>query len=132
MDNERLQDIKNRGYRRRAISPNDWVTILKDVEELIAALEASQEKTRMCHIQYGMCCKERAALRKQLTASQAEAKRLEDLYNSDRVKYLDDITLLQTEVAELEDMMMLNDPSNCANAIATDDGFLITIDKKKL
>ena len=39
---------------------------------------------------------------------------------------------LQAEVAELEDMMMLNDPGNCANAIATNDGFLITIDKKKL
>ena len=41
---ERLQEIKNRGYRRRAISPNDWVTILKDIEELIDAVEASQQQ----------------------------------------------------------------------------------------
>ena len=41
---------------------------------------------------------ENERLREQLTASQAEVSRLEDLYNSDRVSYLDDITLLQSEV----------------------------------
>ena len=44
MNKERLQEIKNRGYLRRAISPNDWVTILKDVKELITAYEASQQQ----------------------------------------------------------------------------------------
>ena len=37
--------------------------------------------------------------------SQAEVERLEDLYNSDRVKYLEDITLLQAEVGQLRDRL---------------------------
>ena len=45
--------------------------------------------------------KDNADLRKQLAASQTEVKRLEDLCNTDRVKYLEDITLLQAEVVQL-------------------------------
>ena len=45
--------------------------------------------------------KDNAVLRAQLAASQAEVERLQDLYNSDRANYLDDITLLQAEVGRL-------------------------------
>ena len=39
----------------------------------------------------------------QLAASQAEVERLEDLYNSDRVKYLEDITLLNARIGGLKE-----------------------------
>ena len=44
MENEKLQDIENRGYRRRFIGPNDNATIQKDVEYLITALEAAEQR----------------------------------------------------------------------------------------
>ena len=44
MENEQLQDIKNRGYRKRFIGPNDNATIQKDVEYLITALEAAEQR----------------------------------------------------------------------------------------
>ena len=139
---ERLQEIKAETMRAKkdfihGIPPR--YTLLDNTQELVAAYETSQQQLAEMTDRKDEYRRLNTELREhldaakhQLAASQAEVKRLEDLYNSDRVKYLEDITLLQTEVAELKDMMMLNDPSNCANAIATDDGFLITIDKKKL
>ena len=54
-----------------------------------------------------------------LEASQAENERLEDLYNSDRIKYLDDITLLQTEVT------MLRKALADAEELLVDEGYYV-------
>jgi len=85
MYKERLQELKYDVRRGRMYDvPNDWdcnyESLYDVIEELITAYEKDQQ---------------------QLAEARVEVKRLEDLYSTDRCNYLDDITLLQTEVGRL-------------------------------
>ena len=97
MDNERLREIKEdletTIETHLAEKYVRWVKLY--AQELIAALEASQEKSRICHTQYRMCCEERVTLRKQL----AEAEERDDAMDKIGVADKRTITDLRSQLA---------------------------------
>ena len=146
MDTKEFQEIKElfeQGY---------FYDLLEDYEamkKLITAYEASQQQLaglRRELAAHATMWQERMTgqaelhhkhidiLRKQLADHKIILAEWRDEWENDTtdIDLRKQLAKAQAEVAELEDMMMLNDPSNCANAIATNDGFLITIDKKRL
>jgi len=81
---------------------NAWADVATDLRAELAEAQAERDDIQADNLKALELIIDGHAteleLIKQLAASQAEVSRLEDLYNSDRVSYLDDITLLQSEV----------------------------------
>ena len=81
--------------RRRRL---EMEAIVGDYRKELTDLRAKLAEARLENTKLGSKLETAKTHRK---ISEAEVKRLEDLYNTDRQAYLDDITLYQTEVGRL-------------------------------